>query len=719
MTEPAALRAIVAQRAAALGELESPFSPDDMEAVSTALIRYIARTPQPRTVDSESGRALLADATRDLPGACRARQRWHRERLLVSVLFTLAACGDVHLTGGIRLSGVPRRRIVDPLDPDLRLPADFEAWQDAIVQRLGRATSIVEIAWEAITTLLLWGGPCGRDAFRLVWGLQRSDYDPSTGRLSFRRGGRVVLEWTAAPIQQLALWRLLHTRPITARWLFPRHLRAPAQAYLAWIEAVLPVPPESLHQMIATLARWMLEVYPGWLVALAAGRFRAPHRNAAGTLLTRGRRVKPHPPSPREKRLRADFRRCLIRWLPRRVSAHARADFLRAWEQLRGQRLLRLLMSSAPDTREAVRLGYLDRLTGVIRDLAQKAARSATVMQAWDLGCSALDEVGTDPEHVPEAVRASLLRYRPSTRRTLRRLLDRLAPAAAKAIPARLLHGPSDPPSYIPDHDASETLWQMVPDGRRHSKDTVRQYLDLLRVGCRKEEALDVLVGMIDPDGRAEMLVEGTKSRSARRRVPLWRHPDREAVSRLLAAVSEKRKDRSAPVLHGRGGSAVVRRRHPDRPHDVIIDSLDHGLLRASQAAGLPGTLNPHALRHASISLCLERGLPLEEISLMHGHAELSTTLEIYVHSAGRRQQILLAQALAHGRDVWLPLPWVARYFGVSRQAVYQRYRASDPAIRAAATLSPGALRKSWPRVTRYVAASRVAAAVRREAKKR
>lgn len=694
-------------------ELEDLATTQDVEAVLKACDALLSLSHPPVMLTRARWTAVVQSITQDLPRREQAGNRWRRERLALATLLTLADRGQVQLIDSIYLSGVPRRRILDPLDPDLRLLSDHQRWQRTLVQRLGGATQLPELAWEAAAALLLFGGPCGEEAWRWIWSLRRNDHGTTSGLMRFRddRTEQTVLLWYTHPVQQLALARLLRMRSSRSATVFPPDLRRQESAFLQWLQAVIgPAAPGSLRQVTLTTARWMLEVYPPVLVALASGRFPAPAADDARRPRA-SRPVKPFPPSADERQLRQDCRKTFLRWLERRFSDDARAAFLQAWKQLRVERV-------TPDRwppADRVRWDHLDRLMEMVAESVNKSDRVKTLLQLWDGGCTLIDLLGAQPiTRLDDAQFRVLCRgYAPTTQKTLRvrftqlRNVDASPSDIASTAPRSSTPARGRPPRYIPDLDAYERIRAAARDGRRYTRATLQLYIDLLALGLRKEETVHVRLGEVDPEGNGELLVAGTKTPAAHRRLGLWRHPNRAAVDRLLAVVRARRGTDPATqsLLLDRNGQAFLRFKHPDREPEAVIDGLDHGVVSASQRVGLPDIVVPHALRHASVSLYIGSGRSLEWASQAHGHVELLTTLTYYVHSAADRQRDLLEARLASGWDVWFPLALAPRLLGVSKQAVYRRARRAPHSVQTAALLASETLRQAAQQRGRYVSA--------------
>ncbi|HEV8424513.1 MAG TPA: tyrosine-type recombinase/integrase, partial [Actinomycetes bacterium] len=82
---------------------------------------------------------------------------------------------------------------------------------------------------------------------------------------------------------------------------------------------------------------------------------------------------------------------------------------------------------------------------------------------------------------------------------------------------------------------------------------------------------------------------------------------------------------------------------HPDRLTDVF--------LRRAERAGLP-RITLHGLRHSYASTALAAGVPIEVLSRRLGHATVSITLDLYVHTNQRQDRDaanLAAQAILGG----------------------------------------------------------------------
>ena len=60
--------------------------------------------------------------------------------------------------------------------------------------------------------------------------------------------------------------------------------------------------------------------------------------------------------------------------------------------------------------------------------------------------------------------------------------------------------------------------------------------------------------------------------------------------------------------------------------------NLNHAFHATLKAAGLPA-MSVHALRHTFATLAVERGVNIKSLSVILGHAKVTTTLQMYIHS--------------------------------------------------------------------------------------
>lgn len=145
-----------------------------------------------------------------------------------------------------------------------------------------------------------------------------------------------------------------------------------------------------------------------------------------------------------------------------------------------------------------------------------------------------------------------------------------------------------------------------------------RAALELLYgCGCRVSELCGLDVADLDS---AEAMVRLRGKGSKERQVPVG-EPALAAVAAWLGA--------GRPHLAGRRPSAaLLLNQRGGRLSRVSVWSL---VKKAGAAAGLPGTLSPHTLRHSYATHLLEGGADLRVVQELLGHADISTT-EIYTH---------------------------------------------------------------------------------------
>jgi integrase len=146
----------------------------------------------------------------------------------------------------------------------------------------------------------------------------------------------------------------------------------------------------------------------------------------------------------------------------------------------------------------------------------------------------------------------------------------------------------------------------------------VRQQLQLLRTGLQ---------------------LVPVKTQAANRDLPLLPAADRflAAHAQLMAGqIADKRRDVGSDDL-----IFTTRTGHP-----IVPDNLLRSLKRIAKEQGLPdGTL--HHLRHATVTLLKNAGVPDRDAQLIFGHAQVTTTQQLYQHAdhKGQRRGLLQLEA--------------------------------------------------------------------------
>lgn len=199
----------------------------------------------------------------------------------------------------------------------------------------------------------------------------------------------------------------------------------------------------------------------------------------------------------------------------------------------------------------------------------------------------------------------------------------------AEGNPAELAPGPRRPqhlPRVVKPDDASRLLDRIPADDDALAlRDRVMLEI-AYGSGLRAAELVRLDVVDVDLDGAA-LRVTGKGERT--RTLPLG-DPAADAVRRYLA--------RGRPALavapaDGHAEPALLLSRRGRRLSTSDVRRRMHLWVRA---AGLPGDLHPHALRHSFATHLLDGGADLRAIQELLGHARLSTT-QVYTRVESSR----------------------------------------------------------------------------------
>lgn len=147
----------------------------------------------------------------------------------------------------------------------------------------------------------------------------------------------------------------------------------------------------------------------------------------------------------------------------------------------------------------------------------------------------------------------------------------------------------------------------------------------LFEAGLRKAEACNITGRRIDLDRRVVIVKEGAKG-SRDRVVPMV--PElQHAMANLMLLEGIGRDDF---LWYDRPGSPVTRKVRRSQP--IAATSFGRWWARCIEDAGVEYR-KPHTTRHTFATRWRERGLDLDELQILLGHASVSTTSDLYVHT--------------------------------------------------------------------------------------
>ncbi|RGX53598.1 hypothetical protein DWV16_16680 [Anaerotruncus sp. AF02-27] len=194
----------------------------------------------------------------------------------------------------------------------------------------------------------------------------------------------------------------------------------------------------------------------------------------------------------------------------------------------------------------------------------------------------------------------------------------------------------------ILDHNPMEYV--QIPKGAKRSYrraptpeeiETIKNSIDkpfglfayfLLYTGCRRGEALALQYKDVD---RKNKTIHITKSVYHEGNAPRIKAPKTEKGIRdiiLLDVLAEKLpKGKASDFIFGSGGSPLTSSK---------VEDLWMGYQKAT---GLDG-VTPHVVRHGYASILHEAGVDPKDAQEMLGHANISTTLDIYTHITEKKR---------------------------------------------------------------------------------
>jgi integrase len=162
----------------------------------------------------------------------------------------------------------------------------------------------------------------------------------------------------------------------------------------------------------------------------------------------------------------------------------------------------------------------------------------------------------------------------------------------------------------------------------------------LFETGLRREEACQMRVERIDFDAGMVMVKEGAKG-GKERLVPIV--PSLAMAMDFL--ISDARLKPSDYLWYDKPGGSFatqLRRSQPIAPTSFgrwwyrCLDDARVAYIKRNPKAGITGHGNPHCARHTFATRWRMRGLALDDLQKILGHASVKTTSDLYVHTGTR-----------------------------------------------------------------------------------
>ena len=181
----------------------------------------------------------------------------------------------------------------------------------------------------------------------------------------------------------------------------------------------------------------------------------------------------------------------------------------------------------------------------------------------------------------------------------------------------------------------------------------------LLGTGLRISELYGLTVSDVDLKNRrlhverqlvrtrhCEYYTEQPKTASGERFIPLAD----EAAYQALKSVVENRKTPKVEIMVD-GHSRFLFLDKDDKPK--VAGHLEHAMKRMVDKYNETHfdqlCVTPHVLRHTFCTRMARAGMPVKELQYIMGHADVSTTLNIYTHMSYDAAEKAFEKALAHG----------------------------------------------------------------------